>query len=234
MSAVSVVNRSSIAAAEVEAVLAAVNKQVSDHFEPAWGIRAWCSLIENDIAVPGDSVIYVTDEADVPGALGRHDLYSSGMPCGFVFTRLSDQVGDGWSVTFSHEVLELIADPEINLLCKGPHPRQRFRKVNHWREMSDAVQARTYEIDGVKVSDFVLPAYFTEQNEPHKPTSYMEFAGLAPRIESFGIAPGGYVGFEDPLTGQTTTVMADAESARRAALKQPFERGRRAWRRLAR
>ena len=233
MSAISVVNRSSVAAAEVEAVLTAVNKQVSDHFEPWWDIRGWLTLVPVNEPVPGNSVIYVTDEADVPGALGYHDLYASGMPYGFVFTQLSNQVGDGWSVTFSHEVLELLADPEVNVTCRGSHPKQR-RKVFHWREMCDAVQARKYQLDGIWVSDFVLPLYFTEREEPSKPTSYMEAAGLAPRVESFKIAPGGYIGFFDPLLGQDTTVMADSEAMRRAAAKQPFDLGRRAWWRLTR
>jgi hypothetical protein len=56
------------------------------------------------------------------GALGYHDRNFSGIPFGFVFTELSREIGENWSVTLSHEALELIADPEVNLLVMGPHP----------------------------------------------------------------------------------------------------------------
>jgi hypothetical protein len=51
-------------------------------------------------------------------------------------------------VTLSHEALELVGDPEVNLLVKGPHPnRNERREVFHWFEMCD-VQAETCDIDG--------------------------------------------------------------------------------------
>jgi len=70
-------------------------------------------------------------------------------------------------VTLSHEALELIADPEANILVMGRHPdpSQKNRSVFHWYEMCDAVQAQAYEIDDVEVSNFVLPLYFTESEE---------------------------------------------------------------------
>jgi hypothetical protein len=46
-------------------------------------------------------------------------------------------LGESWTVTLSHEALELIADPEVNLLVAGPHPSQPKVDVFHWYEMCD-------------------------------------------------------------------------------------------------
>src|SRR2546427_8446776 len=56
-----------------------------------------------------------------------HDRHYLGIPYGFVFLDLSAALGEDWSVTFSHEALELTADPEANLLVRGPHPVERQR-----------------------------------------------------------------------------------------------------------
>jgi hypothetical protein len=74
-------------------------------------------------------------------------------------------LGETWTVTLSHEALELIGDPEVNLLVAGPHPSNSKQDVFHWYEMCNAVQAETYEIDGVAVANFVLPLYFTSSEE---------------------------------------------------------------------
>jgi hypothetical protein len=97
--------------------------------------------LENPIDMRGDAVIYMWNKADILGALGYHDRNFSGIPFGFVFTELSREIGENRSVTLSHEALELIADPEVNLLVMGPHPnpKEGSREVFHWYEMSDAV-----------------------------------------------------------------------------------------------
>ena len=40
-----------------------------------------------------------------------------------------------------------MADPQGNLLVKGPHPKDHRYKVYHWFEMCDAVQAEIYEYE---------------------------------------------------------------------------------------
>jgi hypothetical protein len=84
--------------------------------------------------------------------LGYHYQNNQGIPFGFVFIEISQSIGEPWSVTLSHEALELLADPETNLLVMGPHPEQD-REVFYWYEMCDLVQAEIYEIDGVQVSN---------------------------------------------------------------------------------
>jgi len=107
----------------------------------------------------GDAIIYLWNEVDVEDALGYHEANAAGIPFGFVFTELVKQLKEPWTVTFSHEALKLIGDPEANLLVAGPHPEDPKKEVFHWYEMCDAVQDETYKIDGVEVSNFVLPLY---------------------------------------------------------------------------
>ncbi|MDH3600886.1 MAG: hypothetical protein OEU26_14765, partial [Candidatus Tectomicrobia bacterium] len=149
----------------------------------------------------GDAVLYLWDETDVPGALGYHDRNNRGIPYGFIFTDLIESLGESWTVTLSHEALELIADPEVNLLVMGPHPDGSGRTVFHWYEMCDAVQNETYRIDGVEVSNFVLPLYFTGSEEIGGRNDFLGTQVGGQTLLSFGVNPGGYVGFFDPEVG---------------------------------
>jgi hypothetical protein len=104
----------------------------------------------------------------------------------------------------------------------GPHPdpTQKGRLVFHWYEMCDAVQAETYEVDGIPVSNFVLPLYFTTDNEEG---SRNDFLGTVRKgggtLPSFGVNAGGYVGFFDPTKGEHDTYFADSTSRERARIK---------------
>jgi len=227
---------------EVHEALRVVNRQITYDFAPYWSLGATLRLEGRSTDKPdtkdlrdmrGDAVLYLWNGADVDGALGYHDANHSGIPFGFVFTALSKQLGEKWTVTLSHEALELIADPEVNLLVQGPHPSSAERYVFYWYEMCDAVQAETYAIDGIDVSNFVLPLYFTGSAEPGGRNDFL--GTMAPdgkTLRSFGINPGGYVGFFNPLTGDHETVSRknDKEAARRLAAKARFRAGRRAQR----
>ena len=58
-----------------------------------------------------------------------------------------------WSSTFSHEVIEMIVDPSTQ--TSYTHDGQGSNL-----EVADPVQTRAYRLDGVYVSDFVLPAWY--------------------------------------------------------------------------
>jgi len=58
-----------------------------------------------------------------------------------------------WSRDFSHEILEMLVDPETN--------RSVYHDgVGRIVEVADPVEWDGYRLDGVFVSDFVLPAWF--------------------------------------------------------------------------
>src|SRR5262245_32428194 len=201
---ITVINHTTMQDQDVQATLRAVNRQLEEDFEPYWSFGGSLRLEGPAGARPdsnttaelrGDAVIYLWDEADVDGALGYHDRNNRGIPYGFVFTEVSRELGEPWSVTLSHEALELVGDPQVNLLVKGPHPNpSEQREVFHWFEMCDAVQAETYEIDGVAVSNFVLPLYFTGEAEPGSRNDFLGTRHGKATLRSFGVNPGGYIG----------------------------------------
>ncbi len=229
---------------EVQGVVRAINRQITEDFEPYWSLGATLRLegkvgrqpdSQTVLDMRGDAVIYLWDGSDVPGALGYHDRNFNGIPYGFVFTDLVKEIGESWTVTLSHESLELIADPEANLLVQGPHPdpSQNKRTVFHWYEMCDAVQAQTYKIDEVDVSNFILPLYFTDRDEFEGRNDFLgrQYNGTK-TLKSFGVSQGGYVGFFDPQTGNMDQYMerGDKIAAKRIELKMKAEGARRAVR----
>jgi hypothetical protein len=225
----------------VQSAIRAINRQIAEDFSPYWGMSAKLRLEGKSGTKPdaqrasdmrGDAVLYLWNEVDVPGALGYHEHNNAGIPYGFVFTELAEEVHETWTVTLSHEALEMIADPEANLLVKGPHPADPTRDVFHWYEMCDAVQAETYDIDGVAVSNFVLPLYFTGGDEAAGRNDFLGTQHAGTTLTSFGVNPGGYVGFYDATIPDydTFTRPNDREAKRRLDVKSRAKEARRAVR----
>jgi len=259
---ISVVNHSNgrITDEDLQHAIRAVNRQVREDFAPYWGMSATLRLEGRSAEKPetveladlrGDAVIYIWARVNVRRAMGYHWQNNRGVPFGFVFVDIAESMGDSWTVTLSHETLELIADPETNLLVMGPHPAAD-RDVFHWYEVCDAVQDETYEVDGVRVSNFVLPLYFTGTRDTDELGARNDFLGRAhppddQTLTSFGVNPGGYVGFFDPKLGhhEMFTIQGDerarerierrslAKEARRAARYREFFEHRKRLRRLA-
>lgn len=230
---------------EVQHVIRAINRQISQDFEPYWAMGGEVKLEgrssksrprpdnPNELfEMRGDAVIYLWDEAAEGDPLGYHDLNFYGIPFGFVFLDIARELGEPWTVTLSHEVLELIAAPEVNLLVMGPHPdpNENGRRAFHWYEMCDAVQDEWYEIDGVQVSNFVLPLYFTDANEPGQRNDFLGILVDGQTIGSFGVNPGGYIGFFDPLQNAHDNYFATTRGEERSQIKARAAMARRALR----
>jgi hypothetical protein len=226
---------------EMQRTIRAINKQITEDFEPYWSFGARLRLEGSDSKKPakesllelrGDALIYVWDKMDVSGAIGYHETNNRGIPYGLVWVELSDKLQEPWSVTLSHEALELIGDPQINLLVQGPHPedldKKKQRMVFHWFEMSDAVQSDFYEIDGIPVSNFLLPLYFTGGEQVGSRNDFLGRTSNGKLLQSFGVRPGGYIGFFDPVKNKHITFFGpdDTKAAQRAALKGKVLSGR--------
>ena len=237
---ISIINHTNgkISDEELQGTIRAINRQIREDYEPYWHIGAELRLEGRSGTKPskqsltdmrGDAVLYLWDSVDVDDALGYHDTTNAGVPNGFVFTELAKQLKEDWTVTLSHEALELVGDPEVNLLVQGPHPVNAKRTVFHWYEMCDAVQAESYEIDGVKVSNFLLPLYFTGGEEKGGRNDFLGRAYKGKTLRSFGVNPGGYVGYFDPEKGDhdTFTAPGDAVAARRLKIKSQMKGARR-------
>jgi hypothetical protein len=240
---ISIINHSNgiVSDDELQPVVRAINRQIAEDFEPYWSMGATLRLDGrsednpsklNMLDLRGDAIIYLWDKTDIPGALGYHDQNARGIPYGFVFMDLAKKLGEPWSVTLSHETLELLGDAQVNLLAMGPHPGNAAKTVFHWFEMCDAVQAETYKIDGVEVSNFVLPLYFTGSDEPGGRNDFLGRNHNGNTLNSFGVNQGGYVGFFDPETGKHETFARpkDKTAAKRLTLKGEASAARRAIR----
>ena len=242
---ISVINHTNgqITDADLQHAIRAINRQIKEDFEPNWSMYGTLRLEGRSTKKPdhvkvadmrGDAIIYLWDKTDIEDALGYHLQNNRGIPFGFVFTSIASELGESWTVTLSHEALELLADPQTNMLAMGPHPSED-RDVFHWFEMCDAVQSETYQIDGVDLSNFVLPLYFTGTRDTDEIGARNDFLGTITHkrtLTSFGINPGGYIGFYDPelQDHDTFAIEGDARAAKRLALKGKAKEARRSVR----
>lgn len=181
---------------EVKGIVAAVQKQITHDFYPAWGVNARLRFVAKNAKMPsGAWQIAVLDTSDQADALGYHDITAEGLPLGKVFAKSDKDSGYKVSVTFSHEALEMLGDPDINL-CAEVDNNGSGRLYAY--EMCDPVEADKlgYDIDGVTVSDFVLPAYF----ESFRTSGPFAFKTSLPG--PFTLAAGGYLGYLDFNSGK--------------------------------
>ena len=205
----------------VQHAIRAVNRQVVEDFMPIWGAGRISKLVAPvfdpadidtlaDDPVYADGVVYLVDEGLLQGALGFHDLNARDMPFGFVF--ILDP--NDWTVTLSHEVLELIIDPTVNLFVPGPDPRDAANLVLHTYEVCDAVERTTYQIDGIDVSNFLTPSYFTIGEAAGSRNDF-----LAVEVDSFGLTQNSHLQFFDLAANDFVTVIGQQAISERARKK---------------
>jgi len=179
-----------IADTDVKRVIDACNKQLEHHFGKVYGAQAQCHFSAKNTPISTyDWQLIVVDDADTAGALGYHEIAANGAPIGYCFAKTTRDYGGNWTVTFSHELLEMVADPEINACMLDETGHKLYAT-----EVCDACEddSLAYQIDGVFVSDFVLPGFWLSSVKPHAPLS---FTGAI--TKPLQILPGGYLAFLD-------------------------------------
>ncbi len=180
---ISIVNKSKTAKpAELKRALPALQTQITRDFERAWGWGANLKLNAKKF----DMKLVIRDHAS-GGDLGYH--IEGGKPVAYVYAKdAKDEEGE-YTSTLSHELLEMIADPNVNLYGAGKFRLHGKHHVGFYAlEVCDAVQENYYHIDGIRVQDFVRPEWFEEDHKPGTlKTNFMETLD-AP----FKLAPGGY------------------------------------------
>jgi hypothetical protein len=192
-------------------VAAAVQKQVTRDFSPLWGIAATVDAFEDLASVPSDyrPVVLFGDLGELPSRLesllGKQpaasliDALESDQVAGIHLTAITRQpfslvsVSGSWTVTVSHEALEMLADPYGNRLVAAAHPLDRAQRVNYLLEVCDPCLSTYYTVNGVPVSDFYTPRYF----DPVRINSvrYSFTGALEYPLE---ILKGGYLTWIDP------------------------------------
>jgi hypothetical protein len=227
-----------VGSAAFQAAIAAIGRQVNEHFQPEWGIAATVtgttlSLADDKAPIDGDhdAIIYLGDAVQDPttgveNALGYHFANHAKIPYGFVYLDICAEYGEPWSCTLSHEVLELLADPTATHTVTGPPPAGVEGNVAYDLEVCDPTQGDTYQIDAVVVSNFVGPGYFEMPGGSGR-SNYLDLP-LVP----FGVRPKGYFQYEN--SGGVQQVQGAQVTAEQLAAKQKMGRGRRNWRRRER
>jgi hypothetical protein len=114
------------------------------------------------------------------------------------------------SDTLSHEILEMLVDPAVNLYAYRPAGRGR-RERGYFYEVCDAVQCQHYKIDGVTVCDFVYPEWY-EHNWPPRSRKF-DHLGLAE--EPFHVLPGCYADIREAGRGARTIWGSDKRKKRK-------------------
>jgi hypothetical protein len=216
-------------------VAAAVQKQVTRDFTPLWGIAATVDAFADLASVPSDyrPVVLFGDLAELPGQLEPRigerqaqavvDVLGSDDIAGIHLAAITRQpfslasVSGAWTVTVSHETLEMLADPYGNRLVAAVHPLNRAKRVNYLLEVCDPCLATYYTVNGLPMSDFYTPRYF----DPVR-TESVRYSFTGAIEQPLEILPGGYLSWIDPLDsalyqleagGQPIVLSSEAELA---------------------
>ncbi len=142
----------------LQAIALACEVQLNRDFAGEYGGSFRVRVGDANTIVAGECVFAILPKLpDAPGAIAYHDVNGQGVPVLYDGITLSDTLigeGNSLSVAISHELLETAGDEACNQWVDD-------NKGNEFaREMCDAVEATSYEIEGVQVSNFVLRAFF--------------------------------------------------------------------------
>ncbi len=195
---ISVVNHSTLFPdSDLKTLADVLQIQVTRDFFPIWGINAKMYYTPKGSHPTADHwALGIFDDADAADALGYHDVTVAGLPLGKVFVRPTLAQGSRVEATASHECLEMLGDPDINLTVVYDDGSGVAPKLYSY-EVCDSPEADAYnyliETDGkqVPVSDFVFPAWF----ESFRKVGPYDFQNQISR--PFQILPGGYMSYLD-------------------------------------
>src|SRR5262245_47064389 len=119
---------------DLEAFVGAMQRFVTDYVVPVWGTPA--RIVRSNDFKKGAWGFVFLDNADAENALAYHDLTPDGLPLSKVFVKTIKDDGASLTVAASHELVEMLVDPGINLLSTGPDPKAAYAY-----EAADPVEA---------------------------------------------------------------------------------------------
>ena len=187
---------------DMNELVAALQKFVDDCVVPVWGTPA--KLMSTSGFVKGSWALVFLDTADAPGALAYHDLTPDGFPLSKVFVKTIQDDNASLSVATSHELVEMLVDPAINLWTNGP-----AKSVFYAYEAADPVEETSFKLDGFDMTNFIYPSYFEDFRKPNS----TQFDYMKKVSRPFQILGGGYqIIFKK---GKETQVMGSKAKAKR-------------------
>jgi hypothetical protein len=184
-----------ITPSDMTTVASALSKQVDRDFKPFWRVDATVDAFVSLDDVPTDYWPIIVMK-NVQGAAGYHED-EDGQP--FAVVEYDTQ----WSLTASHECLEMLADPFGRRLRAGNMLEQAVElgleasRVRYLVEVCDPSESGqfSYQVNGILVSDFYTPHFF----DPVRATGIRySFTGAidAPRK----VLDGGYISWREPTS----------------------------------
>ncbi len=170
-------------------VAAALQKQATRDFGPVWDVQATVDAFPRLEDVPvGYWPMIVKDDIGQPGAAGIH-MDKDGQPFALI------TMSDSWSLTASHEMLEMLADPFGNRVMAGRSPKRGQGRVEFLVEVCDPSEADEfgYTSNDILVSDFYTPRFF---DPVHSAATRYSFTSAIQRPRT--ILRGGYISWHHP------------------------------------
>jgi hypothetical protein len=176
---------------DVARVAAALQRQATRDFGPVWDVEATVDAFPRLEDVPvGYWPMIVRDDIEVPGAAGIH-LDKDGQPFALI------TMSDSWSLTASHELLEMLADPFGNRVIPGRSPKRDQGRVEFLVEVCDPSEAAEfgYTVNDILVSDFYTPRFF---DPVRTEAAGYSFTGAITKPRT--ILRGGYISWHEPVS----------------------------------
>lgn len=197
---------SQVSVEELLPITAAIQVQVQRDLGPAWGVEASvyaCPSLEQ--VPPGAWPVIVTNRRRL--RVDGFHFVMSGMPFGVVGNDPKKL-----SMGLSHEIAEMLVDPSGQRTIAGPALQPvgapsrgagpgatpDATTVDYFVEVCDVCEDNDYDINGIRVSDFVLPGYYDHDRARFQGYSFTGDV-TAPRQ----VLESGYITWRERFPGDT-------------------------------
>jgi hypothetical protein len=174
-------------------VVKSLEEQIVKDVAPIWGVSANLTFLSKESKIPSDTwVLYILKETDTVGALGYHELGDNGLPIAKVFAASAKQAGSSWTVTASHEIINMLINPRANLsVFVDVDAKSKLAGHLYAYEPASPCESEKdgYLVNGTLVSDFVYPDWF--EPSAKKADTKLDKTGRA--LKPLEVCAGGYV-----------------------------------------
>lgn len=178
---------------ELKRVAAAIQIQISRDLFPHWNVDATVIAVETQEQAPVGAWKVLIKPTITIDVYGYHTVDAAGIPITYM------KYQPNWTVTTSHEIVEMLVNPYGNKIMSGHEfygntpDADPSNDVEYLVEIADPSQTSNngYDIQGVRVSDFFLPAFYDLTYSEGKQYS------ITGAIKTpMTIADGGYISFK--------------------------------------
>lgn len=202
--------------ASIERDIPAWEKAANGYFSQVWRTeQVRIELLAPRQRAPrGAIVARIVKNGPVQGALAYHTV-NRGSPEIVVYAGVGDFYGYSNSVSFTHELFELLVDPTTSRTDWSPFNSvvtvgskqysTGSAPVSWFGEVCDPVEAYSYGIQGVQISDWITPNWFADQ--VNGGFDYMNVIQ-----QPLVVARGGYAQFWNGFQWQAVTFFRHAGS----------------------